>query len=450
MPIRLPDQFWSSAALFLLPALSLIAPSGYSYGPALLIITTMICIRLWWQKSKLSNDAKWIFVSFALLAACWLVDNWISGERGAAIEKPIKILMTFPCMLYLTQRPPKALWLWNGVVIGAIGAASISIYQAWTAFDALRGGWFRATGFIHPIQFGNFAVLLGILSLCAWNAATSKLLKWRIWLTIGFIASLIASLLSGSRGSWLTLAIIGVIAAIYLLSKGHWRIIVPIMTLGIITAGVISEIPQLRLQERIALITKEITSYHREGNATTSVGARLQMWNFAWELYREKPLLGWSQKGYIEEKNKRIAEHRMDPTLGDFNHPHNEILDAASKRGTVGIFILLFAYLAPMWIFGKNLSKAINPTAVALSAAGLSIPITYIGFGLTEAFMPHTSAVTVYVYLCSLILATLEGISPKNQSYHANVPHGDFYTISNRIPSKRLLTKASFFDQDAT
>lgn len=398
MPARLPDHFWSSAALFLLPALSLVLPSGYSYAPALLIIVSLVNIRLWWGKVSLPKEVWWMYGSFALLALSWLVDGWLSGERGSALEKPLKILLTLPCLFYLAKRPPQARWLWHGLVVGAIGAASVAVYQAFNSLEAFRAGWFRAQGFTNAIQFGNLALLLGMMALCGWLVPSRQKTLWRGWLLVGFLSGLFASFLSGSRGGWLALILLAGLFLAYLTFAGYWRSVLVVAIVGIAGSVAVLQIPQLHIKERVLLAKQEMAGYSSANIANTSVGARFQMWQFGWNLYREKPLFGWTQLGYMMEKKKEIDAKRLDPMQAEFNHPHNELLDAASKRGTVGLAILLLAYAAPFIAFAYRFNSSTDMRVRAICIAGMSIPIAYAAYGLTQSFLPHNSGTTMYVY----------------------------------------------------
>lgn len=403
MPARLPDHFWSSAALFLLPALSLVLPSGYSYAPALLIIVSLINIRLWWGKVSLPKEVWWVYGSFALLALSWLVDGWLSGERGSALEKPLKILLTLPCLFYLAKRPPQARWLWHGLVVGAIGAASVAVYQAFNSLEAFRAGWFRAQGFTNAIQFGNLALLLGMMALSGWLVPSRQKTLWRGWLLVGFLSGLFASFLSGSRGGWLALILLALLLMGYLIVVGFWRSVLGIAVVCITIATIALQMPQIPIQERIALIQKELNDYSTSGIANTSTGARLQLWKFSWELYRAKPLLGWGQHGYMTEKKKEIDANHLDPTLAEFNHSHNDFLDAASKRGTAGLLILLLAYAAPFFVLAKRFKNSNNMEVRAFCMAGMLVPAAYTAYGLTQSFLPHNSGTMMYTYTLAIL-----------------------------------------------
>lgn len=345
-----------------------------------------------------------MYGSFALLALSWLIDGWISGERGSALEKPIKILLTLPCLLYLSKRPPQARWLWHGVVVGAVGAASVAIYQALGSLEAFRAGWFRAAGFTNAIQFGNLALLLGMMALFGWCVPSRQKMVWRGWLILGFFSGLLASVLSGSRGGWLALVLLSGLGLVYLAAVGRWRGVITIGVIGVAIGLIAIQLPQLHIKERVATVIEESKQYSFNNVANTSTGARLQMWKFGWDLYRAKPLVGWTQLGYMNEKTRRIHEKSLDPALAEFNHPHNELLDAASKRGTVGLCILLLTYVTPLVIFAKILKTAANKYVRAVSFGGILIPLSYMAYGLTQSFLPHNSGATMYFYALVLQL----------------------------------------------
>ena len=342
-----------------------------------------------------------MWISFALLALSWLIDNWISGERGSAVEKPLKMLMTLPCLLYMAQRPPQSRWLWHGLVIGALGAVGTALYEVFQHLDAWRAGGFRANGYTNAIQFGNIALLLGLLALCGWNVGAPRRALWRAWLVAGFASGLLASLLSGSRGGWLALALVTALAMLYLLSIGHLRAIALVAVLSLGGMWVALNIPQLHLQERISQAKNEVKAFQEQGNAATSVGARLHMWSFSWHLYFEKPFFGWTQHGYMEEKRRAIDSKQLDPSFAEFNHPHNELLDAASKRGSIGLLLLIAVYSYPFLLFFRKFQASDNAHTRALCMGGMLVPVAYFGFGLTQAFLPHNSGVMVYIFLLS-------------------------------------------------
>ena len=412
MPRAYPP-IWSNAALFLLLALALLVPSGYTYGAALLLLASLLGVRAWWRHTRDLPAQAWVlYGAFLLLALCWLADGLASTwGGGSAFEKPLKIALTLPCLFYLSQRPPHARWLWHGAVVGALAGLGLALYQIATQHPAYMNDG-RTPGFTNAIQFGNLALLLGTLALCGWNGGpqTRSRWWWRLWLGSGFLAGLFASLLSGSRGGWLGLGLVLAVLGLYWLRTGHWRVLSMAAALCVATGWGALQLPRLHLQQRVTMAATEVQEYQRTGNANTSVGARLQMWGFAWDLYKQRPLLGWSQRGYMEQMQLAVQTHRVDPSLAQFNHPHNEILDEAAKRGTVGVLVLWLVYLVPMAVFARLFRQSADPHLRAVCAAGMLLVLAYMGFGLTEAFLPHNSATTIYFYLLTLVWGVAWGL----------------------------------------
>ncbi|MDO5653111.1 MAG: O-antigen ligase family protein [Brachymonas sp.] len=415
IPALPASSVWSDVALLLLPALCLAIPGGYSYGAGVLLLTSLLGARIWWFKGKSLPLQAWqLYLSAMLLALSWLLDSMLSHAGGSAVEKPLKIAFTLPCYFYLMWRPPRIQWLWTGTVAGSLAACVVAFWQIATASDPTP--YIRTNGFTNAIQFGNLALLLGMLALCAWNAPPSHAVRWqwRALLGVAFTAGLVVSLLSGSRGGWLALVLLLGLQMVYWSMHGHWRsVMLASVVLAVALLGVLA-IPKLNLQNRLNEATNEIDKYHNRGKANTSVGARLQMWKFASGLYQQRPILGWSQKGYMEQVSQAITTEKLDPRIATYDHPHNEVLDSASKRGTVGLLLLLGIYCAPLWVFGKLFRNSRDPHLRAVCAAGMLLPLSYAFFGLTEAFLPHNSASTFYFYMLPLLWGSSWGIRKQN------------------------------------
>lgn len=403
----------SNSALFLTPAVSLALPSGYSYGPALLIVASLLHLRKWYPKITMPRALIHIYTSFLLLTLCWLIDNLISREGASSFEKPLKIALALPGLYYLMLRPANPRWLWHGVVVGAIAATLVAGFQIGTAHPY----WIehhRVTGYTNAIQFGDIALMLGLLSLTGWNLPSHQPKRWRLWLIIGFTAGILASATSGTRGGWLTLGLLGTLYLIYLMKHKRWNNLLIFSSITFTALLLALQLPQLHLKERINIATSEAIEYQQNGTAATSVGARLQLWNFSWNLFLKKPIIGWTQQGFMIQKQRAIDEKQMHPALGPFNHAHNEILDTAAKRGFVGLLFLLAAYWIPIRFFSAQLNNT-HPDQRALAGAGLIICICYIGFGLTQSFLPHNSGIMLYAYLTLMIAATSVAAQPGKQ-----------------------------------
>lgn len=414
---RLPAQFWSNLALFLLPALATTVPSGSSYAAALLVLSSIaLFAKLSPQErraSRLPADARWLFLSFLPLALCWLLDDWCSGlSLGRSAEKPIRLALTLPALWYLARHPPAHIWLWLGASTGALIACAEAVYQ----FFFL--GMERAQGAMFSIHFGDLVLMLGLMNLCAWHLPVARH-RWlfRAWLLMGCMAGVLASILSGTRGAWLGLGVILAAYTAYLLFGRRFKPLAVLTATSACLLAITLSMPALHVDERVQAAYSDIQAFSSQGVANTSVGARLQMWQHAWRLYQQRPLLGWQRHGYLEQQRIGIARQELDPILEQFDHPHNEWLNLAAKDGSVGLLALLLAYAVPFGIFLRLFRQARQPCHASLravAAAGMLLPTAYFGFGLTEAFLPHSSVITVYCYLLCLLWGAAHGLQQQH------------------------------------
>ncbi len=424
-PRHLPPQSWSNLALFMLPAMATTVPSGSSYAAVLLMLAGCVAFfKASPQDRSLPADARWLFLSFLPLALCWLLDDLASGlSAGRSAEKPIRMLLTLPALWYLAYRPPAHIWLWLGACVGTMMACAEAAYQ----FFFL--GMERAQGAMFSIHFGDLVLMLGLMGLCAWYVPVDRK-RWvfRAWLLMGCMAGLLASILSGTRGAWLGLGVIVAIYTAYLLFGRHFKLLGVLAAANAGLLAITLSMPSLNVQHRVQEAYSNIQAFSSSGVANTSVGARLQMWQHAWKLYQERPLLGWQRHGYLEQQRIGIARQELDPMLQQFDHPHNEWLNIAAKDGTVGLLALLVAYAVPFGIFLRLFLRAKQPRHASLravAAAGMLVPSAYFGFGLTEAFLPHSSVITVYCYLLCLLWAVAHGLQKQRLPQPVQPPAAD-------------------------
>ena len=169
-----------------------------------------------------------------------------------------------------------------------------------------------------------------------------------------------------------------------------------------------------QLEQRWEQAQSEVSGYVDNGNARTSVGQRLDHWQLAWNMGLDRPLGGWGEVGYQQEKQRRVAAGLAHPIVLEFGHAHNEWLDMFAKRGLVGLAGLLLFYgvpLALLWPTRKRVQRPdglLDRQALCLRLVGVLLPLGYLGFGLTQVFLAHFNGNMVYLFMVLLVLAALE------------------------------------------
>ncbi len=386
-------SLWTSLLLFCTAALILVVPSGYSFGFYCLSFLGLI---LWFfaRDQLISSDARMFVVPLLIYGLGQLLLDFYEHFSWRSVNTVMPFLLAVFALWFLRRCKPNADWFWSGLAVGAIGAAIFSGYQV-LAF----GG--RAGGYMHPIQFGNLALLLGVL--CMVRALITLQLTWMnalMW--TGFSSGLVASAWSQTRGGWVAIVLIFFWILMHATKQWAWRrkvVTVSVLFIAMATLSVqlgLNKVVQSRASDAIS----EALAFVEKNNQDSPVGSRLAMWSFAVQHLGDAPILGVGQQGWISLRDQGIASGELSPVfISELKHLHNEYLDAALKRGLMGLILLFLLYLGPIVFFFRPHLNAINKEVKSLAMAGMVIPMMFMDFGLTQTFLSHNSG---RVVLCSL------------------------------------------------
>jgi len=376
--------------LFLVGGVALMVPSGYSIGFYVLCFSSLgswLSVR----SALLPSEARYFFVPLLAYAvghcALALYQTWAVREFGNLLPFVLVLFGVWGIRTY----KPHANWFWAGLAIGAIGATALSGYQS----IALG---MRAGGYTHPIQFGNIALLFGVLCLVR-GMVVFEWSRFNALLWLGFFSGLAASVWSQTRGGWLALVLIFV----WVLANAtkQWA---PVKRGAAALAIFVSlAVPTLQpegvVQSRIAVAVTEFNAFFETGQQDTSVGARLAMWKLGVQGVAQAPVFGQGDKGWLQTRDAAIADGRLSSFSAGFTHLHNEYLNVAFKRGLVGLALYLAMFLVPMLMFFKPYLHDSRPDVRALAMAGMVTPMMFMDFGLTQTFLSHNSG---RIVLCSV------------------------------------------------
>lgn len=385
-------RWYTSVAVMLLGAIALIVPSGYSVGAVMLLIGSFALPFL--RTNVHFGRQDWFVIGalfFYALVGLW--EAWSDGQGLSGADKPLRFLLVIPVLALILAYPPRLSWLWSGLAFGGMAVGS------WGGWQKLLAGVERAGGYTHVIQFGNISMLTGILCLAGvgWAMVQPNRKWWLFFLVLGALGGVLGSLFSGSRGGWVGLPVV-----LWVLYRAYGRDLSTLLktsALAIVIAGALCvyAVPQLGVQQRVHQAFDDIERYASGESRTSSLGARFEMWKGASHLIIEKPLLGWGNNGYQQGMQSLGEAGVIDPGVVQFEHAHNDFIDATAKRGFLGLAALLLLYLTPLRLFMRELN-AKNLKLRSLAVAGALLPVTYIDFGLSQTFLSHNSGVMIYAF----------------------------------------------------
>jgi O-antigen ligase len=384
--------------VFVVGAASLAMPRGYSLGFFLICILGLI---LWLPKREILIDDKnrWLIWPCLIYASGHMAIGLMHLWAWRTFDPYVPFLLMAFGVWAIRKYKPASIFFWCGLALGAVLAACIAGYQA----EVLG---VRADGFNHAIQFGNSALLMGILCL-----VRLLMVRGRMWMDVlmalGFFAGLAASVWSQTRGGWLAMLLIVVWMLIKATQDWHpaKRLMAAIALLFVFA------IPAMQtngiVQTRVMAAMSEIEGYVSSKVQGNSVGARLAMWEFAYKNIANAPLIGQGVQGWKQNRDAGIKSGALDPFMQDFSHLHNEFLDVTYKTGLFGLALLMVLYGVPMLRFFNPYLQGYGADVKSLAMGGMVLPMIFMDFGLTTAFLSHNSGRMMFVSMLMCLGALL-------------------------------------------
>lgn len=298
--------------------------------------------------------------------------------------------------------------LWMGAATAAVLAGAFASYES---LVLLTG---RAMGAMsHPIIFGDLSVVLACIALFGllYFEPAKNQLWMRVYLSCGAAMGVWASLLSGSKGGWLSIIMV-LLVFVWRVTAGKpalWRLL-GVVLISVLVAKGVWLAPEELVRDRLDGIWGKAHLWFETGQVTDwSVSIRLELWSYALKLFAQRPILGWSGEGALS----MLAEH-----LKPFNVPvgiapvfENDLLHYAAVSGLVGVLSVLALYggvFVGFWLYQK---QGLQTFAYAL--LGMLLVALYFEFSLTvnalgrNAFRYFFCAMSVML-LGLIILGTQE------------------------------------------
>jgi O-antigen ligase len=343
-----------------------------------------------------------IFVGVGIFLGIWY------DYRPGHYEAYIPFLLA-PLMLHgVLKARLQPVVLWMGAATAAVLAG---LYASYESLVLLMG---RAMGSMsHPIIFGDLSVVLACIALFGvLYFEQAKNQRWmRVYLSCGAALGVWGSLLSGSKGGWLSIIMV-LLVFVWRVTAGKpiiWRCL-GVVLISVLVAKGVWLAPEDLVRGRLEGVWGKIHHWIDTGQVTDwSVSIRLELWSYALQLFAQRPILGWSGGGALA----MLAEH-----LKPFNVPvgiapvfENDLLHYAAVSGMVGVLSVLALYgsvFAGFWLYQKQ-----GAQTFAYALLGMLLVALYFEFGLTvnalgrNAFRYFFCAMTVML-LGLIILTTKE------------------------------------------
>ncbi|UTW00177.1 O-antigen ligase family protein [Marinomonas rhizomae] len=376
-------------------AVSISIYDGYRYASLFLCVLTIGLLFLKVEKKHFSKTDVIIFFAFLFYGFSLLVFDYIDDKTLFNPRLPLRFIIVLPVMLLLFNVKNYSYYIWYGVFFGAITAF------LWALYEVIFLGHYKASNGLISIVFGDIGVLLTMLSLISFV----YFYKQRRYLGVVFslfavLCGIGASVLSGSRGSWLALPFIVLFLFWQFRNVIKIKFYACLLTVIILAVFTFVFSPQTEVKNRIFLGVNQTLDYMVKGEQRgSSVGLRFEMWKLAIYMFQEKPYFGAGRHSSSGIKKELVASGKIVPQAIKFTHSHNVFFDALGYRGGVGLLLQLMIYIIPLMLFLRKMKVHKDNWDIKIYAlAGSIIPMCYMLFGLTEVMFVHKIGVTMYAF----------------------------------------------------
>jgi len=251
--------------------------------------------------------------------------------------------------------------------LGIVLAPQLSIHQATDVAEPFLAGDWRGT-FAHK----NIAspVMTILVYLGVYLTSTGALLTGP---AIVILAGVFLGFTGGKTATALCLivyALASIACATKSLSLKRVVCFVPLLALNLVTVGSVTS-------EALANLTRQLP-------IDPTFTGRSEVWEFALEAFKEKPMLGHGYAAFWDNVTDRQTASGAEWTV-TAAHSHNSYLDLAVTIGLPGLaLVVLIFVLAPLGNF-----QAIEASGRSRSVAKFFLTIWLFGlyYGTTETFM---------------------------------------------------------------
>jgi O-antigen ligase len=373
-----------------------ILPLGYAAFAALVVVLALPGALLPRDGARLRPEDRWLLLALLLFGLHLVLDAWRSGApvgHQTASTLPWWPLLAALMLVAWRRLPPVGVALWWGAALGALAACGIVLVR-WLALGVDR---VHVPG-INAIPFGNLSLMLGVLSL-VWALRRSQM---PLLFGAAALAGLVASLLSGTRGGWVTLP---VVAVVLFLCQGAeirrlWSAwLLPARLLTVAGVALFAAFAVWQVLPRAMALVDDLRGYVGQDVTHTSAGLRLDMWHAAWTLLLQKPLLGWGEGAMMPELRRLIAAGELNEQARYFGFQlHSDVLDTLARRGLLGLITLLLMYAVPLAGFVRRLRCA-DVDVRTFALAGTLVVLMFAGFGLTQSQFRDERSFAAYLIL---------------------------------------------------
>ncbi len=388
---KLESAFFLSPLAILLMAVFNVPDTKFILSRLIPVVCLYGLVRYEWEiKDNYNSQLKSFLIFGFLVVVVYSIFHVIRGDEFSLVRTLIASLAYLIFVPWKRINPQMVYYI---IAIAAIVCGLNAFYERYV-LNIYRVG--ISTNPIPYALYVSFLVLSCVYLLLISQSKTLKLLA-----SIGGLLSLSAIIMTDVRGVILFLPV----AIIYLVIttiKPIWKYYIASILSIILLLGVFYTIFQPEINARIVQTQNEIALI-KQGNLTSSIGIRLDLWMHGVDIIAQNPLFGVGDSGLQDS-----ISQMTNPGAAIQPHLHNQYLDLLARYGIVGTLVIFLFCLALVLNLNNSGFEYIGNPLVN------SMLMMLIFAGLTDVPLHHTHLIYLLTILCGLLIRFSERGMNKN------------------------------------
>ena len=385
--------------------------------PLLLLFTLIFIIKLIKDKklkAELSH-LKHPLTILIILHLGWIFLTSISSEMPLVSFKFLLARTWFICPLFFYgalyfKKGPKAIkrFIAAYTIPMFIATCYTLINHMTHGFSEEAGHWVMWPFFKDQTSYG--AILAMTIPISFWLYRNQKYMYAKLFYLFVIVTFLIGLYFSYTRAAWLTMFGGFLIYVLYYFKiKIKWLLSLSIIPLIMILIN-FNEIGYL-LNKNDAEHTTENFSERLESMSNVSTDAsnleRLNRWNSAIQLFKERPILGWGPGTYafVYAPFQDASDLTIISTnFGDGGNAHSEYLGPLSEQGILGLIFIIGIVFTFFYYSGKFYINSNHKQTKGITLMIIVSLATYFAHGILNNYLDTDKASILVWGLMSLFI----------------------------------------------
>lgn len=403
--------------VFSFPILVLCVPRGAGVFLAGVLILALLG---WRGMSRAWREHADVLVPLALsvmafMAVC-IASKLFHHTPWNVIDNPSRMLLAILACWVMVRAMPDPTWLWRGITVALAGALAIVCYQKFAL------GVERPSAWIQAIAFANMVAALALVGFA--RPGDSRAAHAQAWLDVLLGAMIL--MLNGTRGAVVAM----LVAVVPMLMLRYRRFSFRMFAVALAGAAVLAAgaylVPDSPVSKRVDLAVAQVQQY-QQGQIETSVGVRLKIWQIGMQYFAEHPWTGAGVGQFARILHASPFCQQTQSQACEMEHAHNDVVEAASTMGILGLLAWVGIFLVPAVLFARAMHACranICPKGVSLGGGGLGVVLAALVCGLTQVTTAHQANVVFYAGLIGMLLglAGREAYMARHLPSHAPSP----------------------------